>query len=210
VSISDVQRDIIFLVADRNTESAVRGLLSRPKSLAIRPVEAVIHTHPEHDPGCYCRAHDFLRAFRKRYAHAIVIFDREGCGSEAESRESLEAKVEKRLATSGWADRAKVIVIDPELENWVWSDSPEVDKALGWAGRTPALRAWLAENQFLRQAGMKPDRPKEAVEAVLRLAPRPRSSAIYRELAETVSFRRCVDPAFLKLRTTLNSWFPVG
>ena len=205
---SERQRDILFLVADRNTEAAVRGLLSRPRSLAIRSVEAVIRTHPEKDPGCYLRGHDFLRAFCNRYAHGIVIFDREGCGNEAQSREALETEVEKRLAKNGWADRAKVIVIDPELESWVWSDSPEVAEALGWAGRSPALRPWLTEKGFLQEIESKPYHPKEAVEAALRRVRKPRSSAIYRELAESVSFRRCIDPAFEKLTATLRAWFP--
>jgi hypothetical protein len=132
-----MQRDIIFLVADRNMAAAVRGMLGRPKSLGIRPVQAVIRTHPEHDPGCYLNAYDFLRAFRNRYAHAMVIFDREGCGNDSLLREGLESEVEGTLARTGWADRARAVVIDPELESWVWSDSPEVDIALGWAGHVP-------------------------------------------------------------------------
>lgn len=202
------QRDIIFLVADRNTEAALQGILSRPESLRIRRVEVVIRTHPEKDPGCYLRAHDFLRAFTKRYTRAVVIFDREGCGREVEGRESLEACVEQRLAKTGWKGRAKAIVIDPELENWVWSESPRVDEALGWAGRATALRPWLVERGFLYEGETKPRRPKEAVEAALRLVHKPRSSAMYRELAQRVSLRRCTDSAFQKLTATLQTWFP--
>jgi len=208
VSTSDVQRDLILLVADHQIEAAIQGLLSRPRSLAIRPLNAVIRTHPENDPGCYLRAHDLLRASRIRYAHGIVIFDREGCGNEAEPREALEAEVEERLARNGWGDRARVIVIDPELESWVWSDSPQVDRVLGWTGRMPTLRTWLTETGFLKEAETKPGRPKEVMQAALRLVRKPRSSAVYRELADNVSFRRCVDPAFKKLTTTLQTWFP--
>jgi hypothetical protein len=120
----------------------------------------------------------------------------------------LEADVEQRLATNGWADRARAIVIDPELESWVWSKSPEVDKALGWAGHVPALRPWLTQNGWLHESEAKPARPKEAMDAALRVVRRPRSSAIFRELAERVSFRRCTDAAFGKLITTLQTWFP--
>jgi len=208
VTTSRTQRDIIFLVADKNMEAAVQGLLGRPKSLQVRAVEAVIRTHPEKDPGCYLTAHEFLRPFYRRYAHAIVIFDREGCGNEVKPREELEAEVESRLAKNGWGARARAVVIAPELEMWVWSDSPEVDRALGWMGRSPALRSWLNEKGFLQQSERKPDRPKEAVEAALRFVRKPRSSAIYRELAESVSFRRCIDPAFQTLVTTLQTWFP--
>lgn len=35
-----------------------------------------------------------------------------------------------------------------------------------------------------------------------------RSSARYREIAGGASVRRCVDPAFLRLRDVLAAWFP--
>ena len=208
MSTVEAQRDIIFLVADRNIEAIVQALVSRPQALAIRSVTAVVHTHPERDPGCYLRAHDFLKAFRNRYAHGIVIFDREGCGNEDEPPETLESEVEQRLERAGWSGRAKVIVIDPELESWVWSNSPEVDAALGWVTESRDLRAWLTEKGFLVEETIKPLRPKEAMEAALRSARKPRSSAIYRELAEKVSLRRCTDPAFGRLKATLQKWFP--
>ncbi|MFH1266471.1 MAG: hypothetical protein ABIK89_12150 [Planctomycetota bacterium] len=189
-------------------KAALSGILNRPMALGIRQVMLEVLVHPQKDPGVLLFAHDFLRPFAGKFEHAMVVFDREGCGREVEGRETLEADVEQRLATSGWADRARAIVIDPELENWVWSDSPEVDKALGWAGRSPALRPWLTEKGFFQKIESKPDRPKEAVEAALREVRVPRSSAIYRELAESVSFRRCSDPAFDKLTATLQRWFP--
>jgi hypothetical protein len=208
VNASGTRSDVIFLVADRNIEAAVQGLLSRTRSLAIRPTTFVIRTHPGKDPGCYGKAHEFLRAFHRRYAYGIVIFDREGRGNDTQPRETLESEVEHRLAGTGWHDRARAIVLDPELETWVWSDSPHVDVALGWTQRSPALRSWLAEQGFLEQNQVKPDRPKEAMEAVLRFVRKPRSSAIYQYLAVKLSLRRCTDPAFEKFTTTLQQWFP--
>lgn len=208
MSSASERRDLIVLVADRNMQAAVGGILERPKALRTRQLRFQILIHPQKDPGVLQRAHDFLRPFARKHEHAIVVFDREGCGKEVVGCRELEEEVECRLARNGWADRAKVVVIDPELESWVWSDSPEVDEALGWGGRSPALRPWLTEKGFLQQSERKPDRPKEAVEAALRFVRKPRSSAIYRELAESVSFRRCIDPAFQKLVTTLQTWFP--
>ena len=200
--------DLILLVADRNMKAALSGVLNRPEALGIRQVVFEVLVHPQKDPGVLHDAHNVLRAVAGKFAHALAVFDREGCGREAEGRKTLEASVEQRLATNGWADRAKAVVIDPELESWVWSDSPEVDNALGWAGHVPALRPWLTEKGLLQQSEAKPGRPKEAMEAALRLVRRPRSSAIYRELAERVSLRRCTDSAFRKLITTLQTWFP--
>jgi len=136
------------------------------------------------------------------------MFDREGCGKDLKPRLDLEAEVEARLQRSGWDNRASAIVLDPELECWVWSGSPKVDRALGWIGRTPTLRAWLLERGFVKEDAIKPSRPKEAMEAALREVRQPRSSAIYEDLATNVSLQRCTDPAFTKLRTTRQAWFP--
>lgn len=68
------------------------------------------------------------------------------------------------------------------------------------------LRAWLESRDFWRAAAPKPTRPKEAMEAVLRHNKKPRSSAVYRGLAEKVSFKRCTDRSFLKLTACLQRW----
>jgi hypothetical protein len=120
----------------------------------------------------------------------------------------LESEIEEHLSGAGWGDRAAAIVISPELENWVWSDSPHVDRALGWEGRTVPLRDWLRENGFLDAGAAKPANPKEAVVRALFTARKPFSSSIYFGLAQLVSTDRCTDPAFLKLKRCLREWFP--
>jgi hypothetical protein len=137
------------------------------------------------------------------------MFDREGCGKDEKKSQKLEQLVASALSRSGWADRAAVIVIDPELENWVFSDSPEVDAAMGWKGNNPPLRKWLEEQNYLAAGAIKPARPKEAMEAALRHVRMPRSSSIYGDLARQVGFGRCTDSAFQKLKATLRTWFPI-
>ena len=46
------------------------------------------------------------------------------------------------------------------LENWVFSDSPEVEIALGWKGKELSLRSWLVREKYLEANKMKPARPK--------------------------------------------------
>ena len=200
--------DLVLLVADKNMQFAVDGILNRPQSLAIRPIVWKAHVHPESDPGCLLRADAFLRPFVNRYAHAIVMLDREGCGRQQKTRRELEQEVEDILRQSGWAERAAAIVLDPELESWVWSDSPEVEMGLGWRDRNTSLRQWLVSKGLLALDCPKPLRPKEAMEETLRFLRRPRSSSIYQQIAKKVSFTRCDDPAFKKLKSILLSWFP--
>jgi hypothetical protein len=48
------------------------------------------------------------------------------------------------------------------------------------------------------------------MEAALRHLRRPRSSSIYAQLAERVGLERCMDPAFIRLKEVLQSWFSAG
>ena len=208
MSVPAAKPDLLVLVADRNTEAAVRGILSREESLGIRKPSCDIRRHPEQDSGCRVDGCEYLKTFVNQYERAILIFDHEGCGDEKTLPQDLEARLESDLAEAGWRDRSAVIVLAPELEIWVWSDSPHVDIEMGWAGRRPDLRAWLRAKGFLRQDQIKPARPKEAVEAALRLVRKPRSSTLYQALAQEVSLVKCKDRAFLKLKTTLQTWFP--
>lgn len=200
--------DLIVLVADSNMENALRGLLSRYQALEIRPITFDIFRHDKRDPGCWTDAHNFLRPYPNQYCHALVMFDHQGSGQERRKAEELEKELEYRLQQNGWDEgRAKVVVLEPELEIWVWSDSPHVDRCLGWEAHQPDLRTWLRQQNLLAPNTLKPADPKQALEAALRAVKTPRSSAIYRQLAENVSFRHCVDRSFKRFRQILTEWF---
>jgi hypothetical protein len=188
-------------------QAAAEGIFARHHALGIRPVDAEVRRHPHHDSGCCGEGADFFKPFVSEYQHALLMFDREGCGREMLSAEELERQAEAELVAKGWPDRAAVIVLDPELEIWVWSDSPHVDAQIGWSGQ-PGLRDWLRGAGFLQAGQVKPARPKEALEAALRKSRKARSATLFRALAEKVSLSRCTDRAFLKLKSTLQTWFP--
>lgn len=201
-------RDLVVLVADLDAEKTLEGLLQRPQSLDIRAVNYTILRHINRDNGCWNEADLFLKSQASLYRHALVVFDHAGSGQENQAVEDLQTKLEKRLQHKGWdGDRAGVVIIQPELEAWIWSDSPHVDVVLGWAGQTPDLRAWLHEQTYLHGDQVKPDDPKAAFEAALRRVNKRRSAAIYSDLAGKVSVQRCTDPAFQHLKSLLQRWF---
>jgi len=205
------EQDLVVLVADKNLEFTVKGILNRHQALGIKKINhTVIPYVMKNDPGCYQSSHDFLRSHTSKYKHALVIFDHHGCGQENYPARELEKTVRERLSQSGWDDRAEVVVITPELEAWVWSDSPQVAVCLGWINQDKDLRNWLEESGLWQQSKVKPSDPKKAVEKTLRFVRKPRSSKIYSDLAANVSFRRCEDPAFTRLCSILREWFPKG
>ena len=200
-------KDLVILVADRNMEFTVKGLLGRTQALGIREITYDLYQHPWHDAGCRSNSKEFLRPFVNRYNHALVLLDKEGCGQEEQSRTDIEERIEGDLSVTGWNSRASAIVIDPELEIWVWSDSPQVDNILGWKGNTPTLRNWLREYGYLRAGISKPIDPKKAFKETLRIAQKAHSSALFFALAQKVSIERCTDDAFVKFKTVLRYWF---
>jgi hypothetical protein len=201
--------DLVVLAADNQMQETVRGILSRPKALSISSISFAVFSHPNKDPGCRKKAHEFLRGLRSDYRRGLVLFDYDGCGaSHTSSPEEIASNVETRLRQSGWEDNARCIVIDPELEVWVWSDSQEVDRCLGWENASPPLRAWLQNRGYWPADASKPPAPKNAMEEALRKARLPHSSSIFRELGESVSLRGCEDHAFQRFRQILQEWFP--
>ena len=145
------------------------------------------------------------------YHHALVVFDWEGCGSPS-SREEIEAELEDDLWRNGWNERARAVVIDPELEAWVWAGSRAVAEALGWGPDYTRLRSWLTTEGLWGEGSPKPGRPKTAMLRAMRSAPpstrRRRSPRVFGEIAASVSLRNCQDPAFQKLKYTLQAWYP--
>ncbi|MFH0879673.1 MAG: hypothetical protein V2A34_08170, partial [Lentisphaerota bacterium] len=112
------------------------------------------------------------------------------------------------LSQSGWSGRCAAVVIKPELEMWVWSDSPHVSKALGWENRQPSVYDWIKANKaFWPDNTDKPSRPKEALESSLRVVRKSSSPSIFETLAKHVSVTRCTDRAFGKFKTVLKQWF---
>ena len=199
-------KDLVLLVADKNAQFALKGALSRPESLGIRPIEVEFRVHPGRDGGARDSGSEVLALDRRRFGHALLVLDFEGCGTDLPDAASLEAKLDGRLANH-WQTLAKSIVIDPELDVWVWGGDNAVETVIEWpAGQR--VREWLRERGFTFEANAKPTRPKEALEAALRIPGLPRSSALYQSIAEKVSLRRCGDKAFLRLRSQLIEWFP--
>lgn len=203
--------DLVVLLPGKDERETFDELLSsRKKSLRIRDVCYELLVHPRRDPGCFHEAPDILQPYQNRAHYSLIVLDHEGSGQEDRTAEEVAANLKGRMENAGWSNRTEVLVLQPELENWVWSDSPEVDRAIGWEGRNPSLRRWLMDRGGWPQGSAKPEKPKECLQAALREVQIKRSSAIYRELAARVGLERCQDRGFLTFREVVRAWFPQG
>lgn len=211
-------RPCVILVADSNMAAAFRGYFGRAQwhlSLGCDSFDFntniggdLIVDEGGNDPGVYTKGHELLRPFQRSHERALVILDCEWEGSPG--KEAIEQHITANLVSSGWPhDNVKVIAIDPELENWLWQNNPNVAAVLNYRGHPP-LRQWLEQNGWWPQGAVKPPRPKEAAEWVLRQTRKPRSSAIYQQLAACIGINGCTDAAFTAMHAQLKTWFPQG
>ena len=92
-------------------------------------------------------------------------------------------QVEAELGSTGWQGRSKAIVIDPELETWVWNTSPLTPRVLGWHGRPSTMRTWLETCGLWPANSVKPPAPKRAMKAVLRQTGVRHSPTVFENIA---------------------------
>ncbi len=203
-------QDLIVLCADQDAKLGVEALLRRSQYLGFRAIGFDVIRHPNRDNGVFQGAHELLRSQCNRFSRAITICDFEGCGRERFlPREQIEARIEQRLQSNGWEGRAAAIVIQPELEAWVWGDWSSLAKGIAWPDGKDALRTWLEERGFIQSSAPKPDRPKESLARVLRQTNRSSSSSLFAALGSAADTTSCSDPAFRKLLVQLRHWFPL-
>ena len=199
-------KDLVILVADKNMQFALKGALGRHESLEIHEIVFDFLVHPGRDGGTRKTGPELLRLERQRYSHALLVLDFEGSGTTLADSLALENELDGRLVIH-WGDSAKAIVVDPELDVWVWGSDNAIETAINWQ-RAERVREWLRAKGFVFDEKHKPIRPKEALEAALKEVDLPRSSAVYREITHRISLRRCNDEAFIRLRDKLVEWFP--
>jgi len=204
------KRDLFLLFADLDAENGVTSLLrNRPFDLGIREISFDYKRHAMRDSGCFRQADTFLRSFLRTHSHAIVIFDHHGCGVEGRRTSTwIEDDVEGRLARNGWErQHVACVVLEPELEAWVWSHSTAVAKAFGFDNDYSRLERFLEQQGVWVPGKVKPKDPKAAVQLCLQRIRRPHSACLYSTLASSVPLEGCEDRAFAKLVTMLQSWF---
>ena len=198
-------KDLVLLVADKNMQATLRGVLARPQAMGIRTIAFDIRVHPGRDGGSRTTGASILAVEYRRFNHALLIFDLDGSGARTDDPLMVEQALDVNLSVQ-WADRAKAIVIAPELDTWMWGADSALREVLRWPLNEP-IRHWLLARDFQFDAAGKPARPKEALEAIVRIHRQARSSALYEKIAGRLSLTRCHDAAFVRMRTQLRCWF---
>ncbi len=206
-------RELVILVADATMEAVLRTFFERQAvqktlgcgELAIDPVQDIFRDPVHTDGGVHRRAHEILRRYLRTHRRALVFLDQQ-FGAERPA-DQVRLEILENLRRNGWADRCEVVVIDPELEVWMWQESPHVARAVGHRGNR-SLRQQLAEEGEWPDDLEKPRAPKETLQRLIRENRVGVATGVYCDIAKQVSVRGCTDASFRHFLTTLRSWFP--
>ncbi len=155
------------------------------------------------DSGCFQKGPELLDSFRGSHRHGLLVLDAAWDGAPS------AMKMERELATRvqrTWGADAAVLVLNPELETWAFTGSDKLADHLGWSlMRHGDFKFWLA--QRVGESG-KPSDPKGVLDQATKLTHRPRNPAWWGKLgAMPINFNACADPAFVKLKQSLQRWF---
>lgn len=137
-------KDLILLVADKNAQFALRGALRRAEALGIRPITIESDVHSGRDGGARKTGHELLALRRHQFRHALLVLDFEGSGTDCEDPVELETELDRQLKPV-WGERAKAIVIEPELDSWVWGSDNAVGEVMDWPSGT-GVRDWFPKH----------------------------------------------------------------
>lgn len=204
----------MFVVADSTMGQVIRAFLGRQGfhlSLGCGPFDFDAHqdivpARGRNDPGLYAAARQFAAGARSSHEHLVVVLDAEWEGSPGAP--VIQAGIEKQCVEAGWSpDRICAVVIEPELESWIWQDNPHVEAAVGHT-RPPTLREALGAEGLWPIGAAKPPRPKETLQSALRRARIPWSASIHAQIAGRISTKGCTDVSFQRLVEALRNWFP--
>jgi hypothetical protein len=207
-------RDCVFWVADKSMGETFFGFLSREDrcaQLGCGPFEFdrnedLFVATGQNDPGIFKRADELLRPFQNTHRKAVVVLDCDWDTSPGQIE--IRDAITQQLKASGWdAQRFIVIAIDPELEQWIWQDSPVLESALRHHG-PQSLRATLSGRNLWPDAQVKPPKPKEVFIQIQHENGVKKSSSVFRRIASEVPIAACTDTEFQCLVNTLRAWFP--
>lgn len=215
-----MKRDVVFHLADRNMEAGCRAFFARDDwhytlgcgrfDIDSDSNSDIFRKGGQTDGGLWKHAHTNLTPFKDLYDHAVIVLDADF--EPHPGVDALHADISANMTAAGWlADSFCVVVIDPELEAWLWAPNLNVAKAFGHES-FPKLKAALVQENLWTSSNPKPDDPKKARDRAVKLGGKITGGPLFKGVFGGISKRacdRCVEPGFNALRHALQTWFPV-
>ena len=170
-----MRRPCVFLVADGTMEQMLKSFLSHGslegrlgcQTFDFVSQDVVVDVkNGNTDGGIHRRAHALLHPFLRSHQNAVVMLDKNFGGRLPAA--VVREEIRNNLLHNGWsAECVEVIVIDPELEVWLWQrGNPHIAREFRYNGSV-SLEEFLEAEGLWPSATLKPAKPKEAAGVLL-------------------------------------------
>jgi hypothetical protein len=159
-------KDLFVLTADADMQAVFRSVLARPDALGIRAIDFDVDRYYRRDSGVYTEGPEFLRDERKSrdFHRFILALDHHGSGCHKRPADCAGI-LQTRLDSCSFTNRSAVIVIEPELEEWLVQDPAAIGGSRGVVNAADPKSE--LHNLFLQKYQRKP-RPPEYGQIALR------------------------------------------
>lgn len=204
-------KDLLVYVADADAEAFLRSILNKPQALEIRPIDYKMIRHFGRDSGMVQSGAELARMHKNDFQRALLILDHQGSGRERKPPEEIIHEIQTRLDRFSWSGRSAVVVLVPELEEWLW----HAEKAIlaHFELTESDLKLWVEDHaKKLRRSieEIKNSQPKEMFEYCIRDRLRrtisPRDFEEIGKIAGVHGLMKC--QSFAAIVNQLRIWFP--
>jgi hypothetical protein len=205
-------KDLLVYVADADALAFMRSMLRRHQALGIRSISFDIERHPQRDAGMVQSGAELARMKKGYYGKALLMWDHHGSGRDhRQGPHQVAGDIQGKLDTYTWSGNSAVVVLVPELEQWLWYCESAVATHCGVT--TVELEQWIAVRaQKLNSSAdaLKQKQPKELFEYVMREKLRrtisPRDFEEIGKRAGVAGLLAC--DSFRSIADTFRLWFP--
>ncbi|WP_018411100.1 methylation-associated defense system protein MAD4 [Methyloversatilis thermotolerans] len=205
-------KDLLVYVADADALAFMRSTLNKHQALGIRAISFDIERHPQRDAGMVQSGAELARMKKGRYGKALLMWDHHGSGRD-HKQEPIRAAgdIQGKLDAYTWSGNSAVVVLVPELEQWLWHCENAVAAHCGVT--TAQLGEWVAERaQKLNISAetLKQEQPKELFEYVMReKLKRTVSPRDFEEIGKRAGITGLLAcDSFRSIVDALRLWFP--
>ncbi len=200
--------DLFVVMEGRRDRAVMEAVLNRPYDLGIQPIT---YEFDLRFSAVRTGGPDAGRERRGEFRYVICLWDHQGSGEENKPPSRVQGEVQARLNRNTLKGFSKALVIDPELEIWLWRDRTAIASILEVDENR--LTEWLndwRQAQFPKQTveTLLQQFPKEALEEVMRRAGEKPDAALYGRITAIANLQRwSKEPSFRRLCSTLRKWF---
>ena len=209
-----MKKHLIIRVADADMERFLNAILNKPEALGIRPIQFDIerNTDARGDSGMRANGAELTRMDKDDYQKVVLMWDYQGCGHEhKKSAQTVAKETQDQLDRISWQANSAVIIVEPELERWLWYCEQAIAEHLH---KTVAeLQQWgetYANQRNMSLADLIEQDPKGLFEYIvcthLRRTRTPRN---YEQIGKRASIKSLQESeSFRQFAETLQNWFP--